>query len=381
MIRPSILLAALLWPAVVPPVDAMDHVVFRRDGNKVFATGRLIVQAEDGGLLLLATDGVLWAVQPDELVEHKQDDQPYKPVDRDETARRLLQEMPAGFQVYTTAHYVICYNTSKTYAQWCGALYERLYRGFSNFWTHRGFDLHEPESPLVALVFKDKESYARYAKSELGESAHAIIGYYSLATNRVTMYNLTGIDAPGRRHSRLTSAAQINRVLSSPEALRTVATIVHEATHQMAFNCGLQQRWSEVPMWVSEGIAVYFETPDLKRSKGWSTIGAVNRPRLYQFRQYLRRRPADSLETLLADDTRLREAETALDAYAEAWALNYYLLRHRSEQYVQYLKMLAEKKPLVKDQPAERLKQFTAIFGDDLGRLDAEFLRKMQRVK
>ena len=85
----------------------------------------------------------------------------------------------------------------------------------------------------------------------------------------------------------------IARTLSQPEAAKTVATIVHEATHQIAFICGLHRRYADIPLWVSEGVAVYFETPDLGSSKGWSTIGAVNRARLLTFRAYSQRRPAD----------------------------------------------------------------------------------------
>ena len=169
-------------------------------------------------------------------------------------------------------------------------------------------------------------------------------------------------------------------MLAQPQAEPLVATIIHEATHQIAFNSGLQTRFADIPLWVSEGIAVYFETPDLTNSKGWKEIGAVNRPRLERFREYLTRRPADSLSTLISDDARLRDAATALDAYAEAWALNYYLIRNHPKQYVAYLKMLSEKRQLLWDDPAERRKEFEAAFGDDLSRLDADFLRQMQRV-
>ena len=292
----------------------------------------------------------------------------------------MLAELPEGFQVYTTVHYVICYNTSKTYAQWCGALYERLYRGFTNFWSRRGFKIREPDGPLVALVFKDKDSYVQFTKSELGDAAGSIVGYYSLQTNRVTMYNLTGVDGSGRG-SRITSASQINRVLSSPEAGQTVATIVHEATHQIAYNCGLTHRWGDTPLWVSEGIAMYFETPDLNSSRGWRTIGAVNRTRLFQFRRYLQNRPADSLATLVSSNDRFSKAETALDAYAESWGLTYYLLNTRSADFVKYLQLLAEKPPLTEESSEKKLQDFQSIFGGDSRRLDASFVRQMLRLR
>jgi effector-binding domain-containing protein len=37
----------------------------------------------DGGLLLQAADGVLWAVEPDELVEHQADTKEFVPADAD----------------------------------------------------------------------------------------------------------------------------------------------------------------------------------------------------------------------------------------------------------------------------------------------------------
>jgi hypothetical protein len=161
----------------------------------------------------------------------------------------------------------------------------------------------------------------------LGDAAESIIGYFSLRTNRMTMYDLTGAAGTSRRNSRSRSAAQINQLLARPEAARTTATVVHEATHQIAFNCGLHARYSDCPLWFSEGIAIYFETPDLRSARGWRNIGAVNRPRLVRFRQYLRHRPADSLRTLLAGDDRFRDPRQSLDAYAEAWALTYFLIR------------------------------------------------------
>ncbi len=48
----------------------------------------------------------------------------------------------------------------------------------------------------------------------------------------------------------------------------------------------------------------------MKSSRGWRNIGSVNRVNLFQFRKSLRNRPADSLVTLLSDDSRFRDAET-----------------------------------------------------------------------
>ena len=362
------------------PAAALEHVEFRRDGETQKVSGRLLVEAQDGGVLLQSRDSLLWAITPEEQLSRTSDEAPFEPLSRDEISRRMLAELPADFRVHETAHYLIFFDTSPTYAQWCGSLFERLYMAFINFWSRKGFDIHQPEFPLVAIVFADRQSYLRFTRPELGAAADSVIGYYGLNTNRMTMYDLTGIEAAGVASGRGRSAAQINRILSQPNAQAAVATIVHEATHQIAFNCGLHARLSDCPVWFSEGIAVFFETPDLSSARGWRGIGTVNRPRLARFRRYLVSRPADSLETLIRDDTRFRDTTRALDAYAEAWALTYFLIRQHPKEYVAYLAMLSQKKPLVRDTAAERLEQFHKAFGE-LGPLDAEFLRYWRRAR
>jgi hypothetical protein len=371
-------LVALLF---APTAAALEHVTLREGERQRTVSGQVVVTAEDGGVLLLAPDGTLWAIEPGDLVSRRGDDAPFQPLARDALAAQLLKELPEGFDVHTTRHYLILHDTSREYATWCGALFERLYLGFTNYWSRKGIPLAEPRLPLVAIVFASKAAYAEHARAELGDGAETIVGYYSLRTNRVTMYDLTGVEALRSPGDRRSSAAQINRMLSRPEAELSVATIVHEATHQIAFNGGLQTRFADVPLWVSEGIAVFFETPDLESAKGWRTIGAVNSARLTQFQRYLADRPPTSLKTLISDDKRLRDTRTALDAYAEAWALNYYLVHQHPRQYVAYLQMLSRKKELLWDDPQTRLAEFQAAFGENLGQLDADFLRYMRTVR
>jgi len=47
---------------------------------------------------------------------------------------------------------------------------------------------------------------------------------------------------------------------------------------------------------------------------------------------------------------------------------------------VAYLKKIAQKPTLVWDTPEARLKQFQEAFGDDLGELDHQFLRYIERI-
>jgi hypothetical protein len=363
------------------PAWGLERVELKQGERQTSIAGELVIEAADGGLLVLGPDGTLWTVKPDDLISRITDEEPFEPLSPDDLAKQVLSELPSGFESHQTAHYLICYNTSREYAQWCGGLFERLYRGFTNYWSRRGFKPQEPRFPLVAVIFADGDDYRRHARTELGDSAESIIGYYSLSSNRMTMYDLTGIQSLRQPGDRRGSAQEINRMLSRPEAERTVATIIHEATHQISFNCGLQTRLADNPLWVSEGLAVFFETPDLGSGKGWRTIGGVNQVRLNDFRGYLARRPANSLQSLLANDDRLRDPLQAADAYAEAWALNYFLLRAKPRQYEAYLKVLAAKRPFIWDTPEKRLAEFQSIFGDDLAVFDAEFLRHMSKVR
>ena len=63
--------------------------------------------------------------------------------------------------------------------------------------------------------------------------------------------------------------------------------------------------------------------------KAWRRIGLENRVRLSQFYKHLPNRDQNSLTTLITSDDRFRNIAQAEAAYAEAWALVYYLIRHQ----------------------------------------------------
>ncbi len=134
--------AMMIWWLGCAAAQAEEHVSLKRDGREVHVIGKVLVEAQDGGMLLVARDGVLWIVQPEELVRRQSDTEPFQPLTPEQMAKALLEEMPTGFRIHQTANYVICYNTTEAYAQWCGGLYERLNRAFYNYWKNRGVDLH-----------------------------------------------------------------------------------------------------------------------------------------------------------------------------------------------------------------------------------------------
>jgi hypothetical protein len=340
-----------------------------------------VVQEYKDGMLFLTPDGQLWTLRDKQIVSRQPSAEAMQPLSSDEIYQQFREQLVPGFQVYKTRHYVIVYNTSAAYATWVGELFERLYRGFYNYWQrqHR-LDLQEPRFPLVAVVFRDKSSYVQFAEKEVGEAAEAMIGYYNMKTNRMAMYDLTGVNGLGGSRVSASNTRIINQLLSQPRAERTVATIVHEAVHQIAYNSGLQVRLADNPRWLSEGLAMYFEAPDLSSRGGWS-MGKVNYHNLRKFAQYLPRRPTDSLTTLISSDERLTHSRAAADAYPESWALTYFLMKSRKREYSQYLLELAQFPPLGETSERQRVALFKKHFGDDLEQLDSEFLRFITKVR
>ena len=373
------ILTLLVAAAITRECTAIERVVIQRDGERQEISGQLLVTAEDGGRLIEAANGVLWTIQPEEILGQRSDDAPFQPLGRDGMVASLREELP-GFEFHTTTHFVVAYNTTKAYAHWCGGLHERLYSGFYNYWRRRGAELQNPSSPLIAIVFADRSSYAAYSRDELGKAADSIVGYYSLRSNRVVTFDLTGSEKIRANRPRPKAAVHINQLLARPSAAETVATIVHEATHQLAYNSGLQRRYADNPLWLSEGLAMFFETPDLKSNRGWRGIGTINRNRLGQFRRFQATQATNSLESLLSTDDRVRNGDTAVAAYAESWALCYFLLKRYPQQFVAYLADQSHKAPLVYDTPRDRLLEFQRHFGE-VSALEEEFRRYMKRVR
>jgi hypothetical protein len=279
-----------------------------------------------------------------------------------------------------TEHFLLCYNTTEAYARWNVDLYERLYRGFHRFWKSKGLELSRPRFPLVSLIFETKADYVRYASQEFQGSENTF-GYYHQGTNRLASYDLTGVEGMIPSNLRVNRDTLVQQILSRPEAERTVATIVHEACHQIAFNCGLQTRLGANPLWLSEGLATYFESPDLTSKGGWGGIGKINQHNYSNLVQYLPTRPSESLTLLLSDDNRLRNGETMTQSYAEAWGLTHYLVQTRSKDFVKYLQRVREIPIGTQPSTRERLDMFRSCFGDDLTKIDRDFLRHLQRLR
>jgi len=366
-------------PPVAEDVAAAGErvaVVVRGDEGERALEGTVIVEAADGAMLLELDDQRLELVQGNEIRSRRTLDTPAADPTPREEGKRILAELPEGFDLLVTRHYVICFDTSRAYAQWCGALFEKLHDAFLNYWRKAGVEVETPRRPLVVVIFSDRQRYEAHAARDLGAAADRVVGYYNLLSNRVTTFDLTGSDQLARRPTTSAGRAGLE-ILASPEAAGLVSTLVHEASHQMAFNCRMHRRLAPVPVWISEGVATFFETPD-PGGRGWKRIGGVNRPRLDTF---LAGYSPGVLDEIVRGDEPFRASEGAIDAYARAWALTAFLAQTRKAALVEYIDAIGAKPPLSPDGPEERIRDFVAAFGVEPHELEQPLMKFLARWK
>jgi len=368
---------------------SLQRVVYRdAAGAEAVVEGRVLTSDAQGGVLIEARSGRLSTLPASQVVRRESTGLMFQPLEPDELAATVEQEareagIESGFVTHRTDHFIVVATTGAAYAQWCGNLLERLQRAVLNFWQSRGLKLSEPEAPLPVLVLSNRDQFAKMAEFDRTPGSAAGLGYFLVTANRSVLFDLTTEQAASTVSSSIAAEsrtlAQVARALqNSPDI---IATVVHEATHQIAFNCGLHRRYADNPIWLTEGMAMYFETPDLKSRSGWQTIGRVSPGRLRQFADFAnKRRATNSLETLLQDNSRFAGADLAKDAYAEAWTLSHFLIRTRGKQYAAYVESIAAKPYLKFDPPETRLADFRAAFGDDLTRTDQQFLAYARRL-
>ena len=367
-------------------VSAVDRLQVHLRGETVILRGRLLDSGDPDTLLLLHEDNQLQKISGQNVLKRENDKTDFKFASREKIIESLRLEFGKNFNIHQTAHYIVCFNTVPEYAKWVGTLLERLHRAYYAYWGKRRGDLQSVADPLVVIVHKNQSSFSRYVEGDLGVSSEFIPGYYNQESNRINLYDLSRLTerqekmkAHGSRPG--TSAQQIRRVLNHPTAERNVATIIHEGTHQLSFNSGMIRRLSYTPLWLSEGMAIYFEAPDLSHAVGWSAIGSVNQYHLKQFQQLVKTGRLLELEDLLSSDEVFRSSETVRAAYAQSWALNYFLQKTRPEQYRSFVKMQRLHAPLSEVPAKQRLSMFISAFGSGLSELEKDLLNYVQRLK
>src|SRR4051794_14702298 len=267
-------------------------------------------------MLLLGRDGRLHDFNPKLAKEAVKTGPSFVPYSAAEMKSMLQKEFGARFEVSETRHYLVVHPPGQR-GGWVDR-FEDLYNRFGHYFRVRGFSLQEPQYPMVAVVFRDQAEYFRRAAAS-GTPMHPnTLGHYDSISNRVFLFDETN----GK---------------SKADWSQNAVTIIHEATHQTAFNVGVHRRFAAEPRWLVEGLATMFEAPGVWNARYDQTqADRNNRPRLESFRKYvtLRRQPG-SLARLLTSDDAFRSDPDG--AYAEAWALSFYLCETQPKLYTAYL--------------------------------------------
>lgn len=350
----SMLAAATLGCTATALAEGMLEVRFRGQSVEGCPLGW-----NEAQLVLLGRDGQLWSMAWREITGFRKSASRFQGYAPSEFRAMLLRELGAGYEVSGTGHYLVAHPAGQR-DRWAER-FEHLYRGFVRYFAVRGLVLQDPPFPLVGVVCRDRRDFLRHAAGQGLQPAQSVAGYYDNASNRIVLFDVSAGRTPlAGEHD--------------------FSVVLHEATHQVAFNTGVHSRLSPPPVWLAEGLATLFEASAVwEGGPSGATTARVNRRRLADFRSHVlpRHRP-ELLEELVGSDELFRTA--AVPAYALAWALTYYLCETQPEAYARYLARTAQRQPLRRYERQERLADFEAVFGGDWRMLEARMLRFLQQV-
>lgn len=319
------------------------------------------------------------------------------PIDQ-EGLQAAKSQLGEGFAQTQTDHFVILSDCGRDWSAAKAQLLERTYHQFFRFMGQLGLEAAPPKHKLLCILINDHAAYAAFARTQDAIEAPWVAGYYATMTNRVVFYN----DATGpgferaivqlgeyedkarearsaavsaRRSKQREAAAKLDeqaRViaahveqergrLSKEAKANSDAKTIHEATHLIAFNCGLQSRTHQFPFWITEGLAVCFETENPGAAFGPDRPVGVRDAELRGYKRDNKLIPLSTLVQLNGVPT--DEPETAPILYAQAGGLVRYLYRHERTALSGYFRdVLALPGGFVN--PKKHLEMFEQRFGN-----------------
>jgi hypothetical protein len=303
---------------------------------------------------LLGRDGRLWNVDINAKTDVEQTQSMFKSFLPSELRAALLREFGHDYEVSGTGHYLVAHPRGEG-DKW-SQRFEDLYRAFVHYFSVRGFKVNQPPFPLVGIVCKDRAEFAQHAAKQDQMGTGGILGYYNIDSNRIMLYDM------GAKAS--SSAWQEN-----------ANVLIHECTHQIAFNTGVHSRFAPPPRWVAEGLAMLFESPGVYDAHDYRQFNdRVNHGRLRDFKEaILPKHSPEMIVGFLSSDEWFQKNPGA--AYAMAWALTFYLAENEPTKYAEYLKLTANRAPFTNYPGPARVKDFISVFGKDWRMLDARFAR------
>ncbi len=356
----------LATPLAPAPVAAQAKRFRVRDEMKQCVVARLHGQYKDKTALLQPDGQIGFA---DRLIPAME---PFEPV-TSEALREQLQAGPfAEYQVLTTQHYVIFFQSTRKFAEASGRLLEDLYRGLTDLCRKHEIPVHETEFPLVAVIFANEHDFKAHKEVE-----REVQAYYEIFTNRIFFYQRSDLDRNNPKVSYL----------------RKPQTVAHEGAHQILANIGVQPRLSDWPLWLIEGLAEYCATPSYtKKGIVWDHFGTINSLHMATLRELAdplaneveahgqAARPSYRDRFLIQSESLVTKDHLTPTDYAQAWALTHYLAVRRGDDFVRFLKAMSQMPPLEPHTAQQHLAEFRKFFGDDLVRIDKEVDKHIRKL-
>lgn len=349
-------LACPWWPALAGASPPRDMIELR--SGALTLEGAPLGRTSDS-LEILGRDGRIWDLKTDRVERVRKLPIEFRSTSAAEIKAALEREFGSQLEVRGTGHFVVACPRGQS-SRWVQR-FEDLYRSFRSYFAVRGLEPSQPQFPLVAIVWPKQSDFLGYAREHKEPAGLTTLGYYSLRSNRITLFDTTG--------------------MAGGDWSRNASVIIHEATHQSAFNCGLHNRFAPPPRWLAEGVGMLFEAPGVWDSLRHPALAdRVNRGRLAQFRTcQARGRKGQSWQELLGSDKLFDRDPGA--AYAESWAFAFFLMETAPQQFCSYLKRTAARPDFTPISAADRLADFRAVFGSDFSMLEARFVRFMGDIR
>ena len=314
------------------------RTVLLADPNGKPVVGRIYIEGNNRYVVLMP-NGTLVSVTKREAAIT---DRPFKVQSQQDIQKSLLRGAFKGFNIKRTKHYLYVYKCSAKYATATSRILETMYPRVLNVFKKLDLDIHEPEFPLVVLIFGDRKSFEKF--KHIPNAA----AYYSPTMNYIVMHEDPDLTA------------------TAPQwALKhSIGTIAHEGMHQILFNIGVQQRLSRWPYWISEGLPEYCAPTETGKRIRWRGLGLVHNTRMWEL---LDQRKDAKTETDWLPLKKTVEAEKGLSlhGYATAWATVYAMAKSRKtkDKFAACLKELSQMGPLEKS--PEPGYYFRKYFGDN----------------
>jgi len=332
-----------------------------------------------------------------------------EPIPEDPKTEKELRSVVrrSNMKVKLSNHYILLHDTpekprpghTKNRAQERIELLEQVYEGFLLLFHAQDVELDIPKERLKVVLFNDEKDYLEYATS-LSPALASALGFWSPINNVAVFYDQgTGEDfawieeqlgqlrkqadeakkkGTGKDLIRLTRTLEL--MLNVDKENADIKTVSHECTHQMAGNTGLLPRGVNIPRWVHEGLATYFEAPG---EATWAGIGAVNPLRLEWYMGLEPDRLHSNIKFIVRDEIFdfARSHAAVVHGYGQAWALTHFLMETRIQDFVRYYRRLGEMPPDVTLNPNVLEELFSSVFGNDYTTLDQDwrsFMRGLQ---